>query len=46
MGAGMVISTSNPNELIRELSLLGERAKVIGEIKVGNGQVFLKGELL
>ena len=46
MGAGMVISTSNPNELISELSLLGERAKVIGEIKVGNGQVFLKGELL
>lgn len=46
MGAGMVIATSTPTELIKELTLLGEKAKIIGEIKSGSGQVFLKGEIL
>jgi phosphoribosylformylglycinamidine cyclo-ligase len=46
MGAGMVIATSYPNELMEELQLLGEKAKIIGTIKNGTGKVFIKGENL
>lgn len=46
MGAGMAIATSKPNELISELETLGEKAKVIGEVRLGSGQVFFKGEKL
>ena len=46
MGAGMVIATSKPEELIIELAKYGEKARLIGEVRSGSGQVYLKKERL
>lgn len=43
MGVGMVIATDSPLVIIDELEKLGENGFVIGNIKKGNGKIFLDG---
>lgn len=41
MGVGMVMVTDKPEELIKELEYLGEKAFILGRAKTGSGKIFL-----
>lgn len=41
MGVGMVIATQNPDQIITELTRLGEKAFVLGSVQSGTGKIFL-----
>jgi len=44
MGVGFVIATDKPEQVMQMLHEQGEKSFVLGSVKSGMGQVFLKGE--
>ncbi|MFA6237653.1 MAG: phosphoribosylformylglycinamidine cyclo-ligase [Bacteriovorax sp.] len=41
MGVGMVVATNKPDEMIKALIELGEKAFLLGNVKKGSGKIFL-----
>ena len=41
MGVGMVVATDRPEEIMEELSKLGEKSFVLGKVLNGHGNIFL-----
>lgn len=46
MGAGMVVATDDPKEIIQKLEELGEKAYLIGRVSKGSGKIFLREQEL
>jgi phosphoribosylformylglycinamidine cyclo-ligase len=43
MGVGMAVATNNPDEIIKKLAELGEKAFLLGNVTKGTGKIFLNG---
>ena len=41
MGVGMVVATDKPDEIIKELTALGEKAFLLGSVTSGSGKIYL-----